>query len=402
MFALKGKYPSLLRLVLARAYREVTRHRVSSLVTWAPLDRPQEGCTAVLGMCSRLSGILQANLACLDRGRWPGLKSVVVVVDDVRGCLPAGMEERVQRAFPDLQIEFTYYTPRQAQVLESLKLPYAYAWLSWSIGIARATTRDVLIDDYDALILDSSLERRHERFLASGAKVQGVRWYEGGGVLASHRLATTFEAFVDAAWLRRHRPLDWFPQVTYRLGRSVDYDILLELQENELPGEARDVSPMELDDLVDPSQMIHQYTMFRKRPGAELPCFAMPMIPFFRFLGGDEAALERATAALDRQGSACVDLIGDGSAINLAQLGTAEVDWALKQMLQVLTALRIPSCPGLLAYGSRLYQVAQTEPGRVWVGDFLPSHRSWLETLSGSGGPGALACGGSIAAPHPR
>lgn len=374
-----GKYSNVFQFMAAALYREFIRQRVARLVAWEPLRDPEEGCTAIIGMCSRLPSVLAANLECLQAGRWPALRSVLIAVDNGPESLPAGFEAEIRRRFPALAPEFLYYSREQVAVAETLKLPYVFSWLSWCLCLARVKTRDVLIHDYDALILGNSLARRHARFRESGAKMQGVRWYEGNGVLPGHRLATTFEAFVDAGWLRDFEPVMLFNKVRYRKGRSVDYDTLLDLQENHLVEAERDIAPMEFDDLVHPSQMIHQYTMFRKFPGAPLPCFSVVMIPFFSWLGGDGKALRRAIAALAAAPRDRVDLIGDGTLFNLSRLSTAAVDWMLKQMLQILVARRVAPFPEVLAYGSALYRASGTPQERVWVGDFLPPHRRWLE-----------------------
>ena len=91
------------------------------------------------------------------------------------------------------------------------------------------------------------------------------------GVKEDDRLATTFEAFADAAWLRSQRPIDLFNKVRAVNGRSIDFDITLESQHRLLKPEERTILPMRQDQLVHPSQMIHQYTMFRHSPGKALP-----------------------------------------------------------------------------------------------------------------------------------
>jgi hypothetical protein len=381
---MKGKYSNVLRYVAAMTYRNTIRRRIAGLVSWTPHTESEEGCTAIIGMCSRLPTVLAANLECLMAGKWPSLKAVFVAVDNLKGSLPEGFERDIKIRFSELNLRFLYYTPEQFALTERLKLPYVYSWLSWCVCLASVRTRHVLIHDYDALILGSALSRRYACFVNSGAKVQGIAWYEGNGVVAKDRLATTFEAFVDAQWVRRFEPVMLFNKIRFRKGRSVDYDTLLDLQENWLDAGDRDIFPMGIDDLVHPSQMIHQYTMFRKFPASPLPCFSVIMIPFFSWLGGDQDALSRAVAALKRSPPTRVDLVGDGSAFNLSQLSTISVDWMLKQMLQVLVARQVRPFAELLEYGSSLYRAANTPSELAWIGDFLPRHRQWLAAASGA------------------
>ena len=49
-------------------------------------------------------------------------------------------------------------------------------------------------------------------------------------------------------------------------------------------------------------------------------------------------ALPRASASLNSGERDAVDLAGDGTRMNLAQLGTGQVDWLLKQMLQAMAS----------------------------------------------------------------
>ena len=98
--------------------------------------------------------------------------------------------------------------------------------------------------------------------------------------------------------------------------------------------------PMDLDELVHPSQMIHQYTMFRKFPGRSLPSFSMPMLPLFAALSGQPEAFDDAERSLR---SAPRDSVRPWQAtatpMNLQQLGVPQVDWTLKQMIQAMLML---------------------------------------------------------------
>ena len=169
---MQGKYRNIAVHCAAWLFREFTRARLTRLVRWSPLTDPEIGCTAVIGMCSRLPNALDANLRCLYAARWPELRSVVIAIDATRA----------------------------------------------KIGI--------------------------------------------------------------------------------KDGRSLDYDTTLYVQDRWLTPEQRTCVPMSLEGLVHPSQMIHQYTMFRKYPGRPLPSFSMPMLPFFSCLAGNAHALGRAAASL--------------------------------------------------------------------------------------------------------
>jgi len=376
---MKGKHKNILAHGAAWVFREQLRMRLASLVDWSPLHDPEPGCTAIIGMCSRLPFALDANLRCLYAARWSQLRRIVIAVDATREAFPHVDEQRLRSLYPELDIDVVYYSERQSAVAEKLKLPFVYSWMSWCIALARVRTRDVLIHDYDALVFGTTLAERHAEFVRSGAKMQGVSWYRVNGIEPEDRLATTFEAFADVAWLRSLPPISLFNKIGLKDGRSVDYDTTLAIQDKLLAPQQRTCVPMNLDELVHPSQMIHQYTMFRKLPGQPLPSYSMPMLPFFSYLAGGEQALQRATASLRTAQRDAVDLAGDGTRMNLAQVQALQVDWLLKQMVQALLALRVAPDRRLVDYGSALYDHIRTPADMQWVGDFTSAQRQWID-----------------------
>lgn len=375
------KYKNYLHYVLAKIYRCLIRYHLAKLISWTPQPSPlTPGCTAIIGACSKLLPVLSANLTCLTNYRWETLTEVFITVDADKDSLPPEFEEEIRSKFADLKITFFYYTAYQAYLTEKIKLPFAYSWLSWCISLDHVRTDTVLIHDYDALVFGDALARRYQLFRQSGAKIQGVAWYKVNGFREEDRLAMTFEAFVDVSWLKSFAPIQLFNRVGTFNGRWVDYDTLLDIQAHDTCPEQRSIIPMNPDELVHPSQMIHQYTMFRKFPGKELPCQAIIMIPFFNFLGGQKNALTLALESLQEEGHFHdADLLGDGTKINLTFLEVKAVDFMLKLMLQALIKLQIPPFKELVDYGTILYRVCNTPSERVWVGDFTPEQRQWLE-----------------------
>ena len=340
------------------------------MVDWEPLIDPDAGCTAIIGVCSKLPDVLMANLRCLSSSRWPELKRVLAVVDCEKCAFPAGVEQAVIAAFPELNVEFLYYSTYQSTFAELLKPPYIYSWLSWCIALKYTRTSHVLLHDYDALVIGPKLGERYRCFAASGMKVQGIKWYQSNGVETDDHLATTFEAFMDTAWLRNSQPLTLFNKLRVVRGRSIDFDTTLDLQHRLLGPEQRTIMPMKQDELVHPTQMIYQYTMFRRSPAVALPCFSIPMIPFFYYLSGRNEAIVHATRALEAAKRENVDLLGDGTRINLSKLNVAHVDWSLKQIVQACVALLLVPDHRIYLYGHALYGVVGTPIGDIWRGDF--------------------------------
>lgn len=373
---MQGKHKSIVKHGLAWLYREKVRGQLAPAVSWKPLADAQPGCTAIIGMCSRLPAVLGANLRCLISARWPELKRIVIAVDATSEAFPLD-EQRLAADYPGIAIKVVHYSAAQSELAERLKLPFVYSWMSWSLALAEVRTRDVLIHDYDALVFGSTLRARYDEFVRTDSTIQGVSWYVVNGLKEDDRLATTFEAFVNAPWLRRLEPVSLFNKIGLKNGRSIDYDTTLHIQDRLLPPAKRTCMPMTLDELVHPSQMIHQYTMFRKMPGQPLPCFSMPMLPLFASLSGDGEAFARATHSLGHAPRDAVDLAADGTRMNLHQLDAAQVDWTFKQMVQAMLNLGEAPSPALVRYARALYDHVGV-PQDARQGDFTPLQRDWI------------------------
>jgi hypothetical protein len=333
-------------------------------------------------MCSRLPDILFANLLCLNLFRWPQLKHVIVSVDCPDNPSLQKMRAWAVAKYPELHVQFVFYSQAQSKSAEALNLPYVYSWLSWCNALKCTTTEHVLIHDYDALVLGHALENRYRNFQTSGATIQGISWYRSNGIVEEDRLASTFCAFVRLEWLRSMRPVALFNKLRLVRGRSIDFDTTLDAQHRLLSERERTIQPMSLSDLVHPSQMIHQYTMFRRLPASNLPCFSIPMIPFFNFLSGKIHAVEHATRVLKSSERADMDLLGDGTRINLTSLDIGQVDWMLKQIVQACLGLGIAPNQPIYDYGNALYAIIGTPTEAVWRGDYTKVQRAWIDAAS--------------------
>lgn len=377
---MKGKYSHSIVYWMYKLYRLAKRYQISKLIDWenAELTHPLEpGCTVLLGMCSKLPKVIYANLACLQQCVWNDLKAVYIIVDCRKSDLPPGTEEAIIRAFPQLNISFFYYSEQQYKKAEQLKLPYLYAWMSWCIGLKHTETQTVLIHDYDALILSRTvLKRRYDEFQSSSAKLQGIEWYKGNGFIRADRLACTFECFADVEWLRSFKPIELFNNVGTHQGRSVDYDILLEIQARYLEPIERTISPMSQEnaELVHPSQMIHQYTMFRKFPGRSLPCYSMILLPLFDYLAGEKDAFKKATDSITQTGM----LMREGVVINLRQLEGKYLHWGLQQSVQALVTFQGTPPTGFFAYYQALYTSAGCQLSGIQHEFATSEHQKWF------------------------
>jgi hypothetical protein len=375
---MEGKYKNPSVFVLAWLRRELVRLQLASAVTWQPAKALVPGCTIVIAMPRLLPNILNANLSCLNLQPSANFSKIIVVVDGENGCLSAGFEDAIQHRFCQLKIEFRYYSATQYRLAERLKLPYVYAWLSWCIAIAEVETQTFLIHDYDALVFSNGLGNRFEAFNKTQAQVQGVSWYDGNGIEPADKLLTTFELFVRTSWARQFGPIDLFHKVALWEKRGIDFDILIRLQATHLYAQERLISPMGLDELVHPSQMIHQFTVFRKSPGARLPCFSLVNIPFYLLFGGDLSAVKQATAAIASRGnSKAFALLKDGPLMNFDLLLPEHVDWSLKQMMTACQHFKIAPRSDIIDYGNALYSLVNVATELRWGSSFA-SVRDWL------------------------
>jgi hypothetical protein len=238
------------------------------------------------------------------------------------------------------------------------------------------------------------LEHRYGRFVEAKLKIQGIAFANTNRVVREDRLASTFDAFVDVAWLRSFPPIRLLNKVKSHAGRLIDYDMTLDIQHNEITDSERDMVPMPLEDFVHPSQMVHQYTMFRRHPAKALPCFSVPLIPFYDYISMGNAALTRAIAQIRSRTSKCFPFLGEGLLIEFERLDVAQVDWCLKQIVQCCVGRKIEPFPELYQYGLELYHLVESPDS--WKARRRAS--GWATSLRSSG-PGSrgvvrsAACG---------
>src|ERR1700723_2673373 len=137
---MRGKHQNLIVHTAASVTREMLRLKLARLVQWDPIINPEPGCTAIIGVCSKLPNVLMANLRCLEASRWPGLKRVLAVFDCTQSTETSRLESEAISAFPALNLQFFHYSGAQCAAAERYMLGYLYAWLSWCIAIKHIKT----------------------------------------------------------------------------------------------------------------------------------------------------------------------------------------------------------------------------------------------------------------------
>jgi hypothetical protein len=272
-----------------------------------------------------------AVLRMLQRQHRTNLDRILVVFDRPRERIAFPVESRMCERFPDLPLTFLYYNPQQARTLGAIAWGWAYAWLSWSIGIAHTTTKHAILQDFDALLLrPDMLEERYSTILSRSDEYVGTRWYSGGGVEEEDRLVVTPELVFDAGFVRQQfRPIDLFNHITIHNGRTVDFDTMLYAQSL---GGKKSVLPLTEQEWVHPSQMICQYVEHVNGRSVP-PRNNLLMIPYFMKFGGESDLFDRVLG--DLRAGRHENLFLFGRPISLKSMPLAHAQWLKKQAFRL-------------------------------------------------------------------
>ena len=179
---MQGKYTTIASYAKTKCQRAVLRALLRPLIRWRPMAAAQEGCTILIGCTAPLARMLGATLAMLDRQQMPCVREVIVVVDRPAASIGFDVEHVMCERFPRLPLKFIFYTPLQARVLGLISWGWAYAWLSWAIGLAHTRTRYAFLQDFDAMLLRPDfIEERYRAIRERQVQYLGLRLYSGGG-----------------------------------------------------------------------------------------------------------------------------------------------------------------------------------------------------------------------------
>jgi hypothetical protein len=324
-----GKYTNPLKYHAVRLQRFLLRRYLARLSRWEPMMDPQEGYSLCIGGSAPLAAILAANLELLSRQDLAHCRRIFIVFDHPRDQLPLPIEEQMRQRHPGLPLEFLYYTPAETRVFRRIGFPGCYSWFSWHKAIARCRTRYAILHDFDALLLKPTLlEERYCFIREQQAHWCGIRWYTGNGVLADDSLATTFEMILDAFFVRqRFHPIDAFNHVTIHNGRTVDFDTFLDCQAR--AGKSV-VLPIAEQEMVHPSQVVHQFTELTHRRHYIPPEHNnLLMIPYFLHLAGQGDLLAQTRRGLETMLDQTLPFFG--RPMNLSRLSATHARWLRKQ-----------------------------------------------------------------------
>ena len=173
--------------------------------------------------------------------------------------------------------------------------------MSWCLGIAEARTRAVIIHDLDALPLDPDLFKQlHDHWVEERADFCGAKPYVTELIPEDRGLIRTYELVLDAAYVRgRFRPFDLFNKLRLVDGRLIDYDTMLHVQTQSRCA-LRSIDEWQL---VHPTQLICHYTdLAAGRTQFRGKNSALPILPYYYYLGGDSSLLDSIGTQLAAEG----------------------------------------------------------------------------------------------------
>lgn len=335
---MRGKYTTRISYWLAKLKRIPIRMAIRSLVRWRPLTDPKEGYTVLIGVNHGLVPMLGANLAMLARQDKTNLDKVIVVINRTRETMDGdAVEAKFRAAFPELPLEFVFFSNWQERVSSKIGWAWVYSWLCWSIGIGVTETRYAILHDFDALLIDERVfEERYELIRGRGDQYVGVRYYRGNGVEEDDQLVTTFEMIFDVGFVRdRFRSLDLFNHVCVHRGRSVDFDTFLLAQSRDGNGS---VDAIDALDMVHPSQMICQFVELTERSLTLAPASSnLLMVPYYLYVAGETGVLDDITVNLESEASGGLPFFG--REIEKHRLNPKHAEWMRIQAGRVETAI---------------------------------------------------------------
>lgn len=321
---------------------------IRSLVSWKPLEDPEDGFTVVIACMKALSSVAIANLRLVQEQNAPSLKRIILVYDCTTEELPDDVLAATDSSSDSLPVDVLCYNRNQAGVSHRINWGWVYSWMSWCIGIAHAETRHVLIHDLDAMPIDQTLfEGLYQSAVESGSQWSGIRQYSGNGVTRDMNLVTTFELVCDAQYIRGNfAPFDGFNKPRVLDGIYVDFDTFLYMQHM---SPLRSTSPTSETSLVHPSQLICDYTEFTSgRSTLEHRQHSLIFLLYLKYIAGEKEPLLAATERLKDMASR--DIVFENKPLPIHHLKEEHWAWTEKQIRRLEQARNQRTRPEIEEY----------------------------------------------------
>jgi hypothetical protein len=283
---------------------------IRNLTSWKPMDEPLPGYSVVLSCMKSLAPVAVANLRLCAQQDATRLHEMIVVFDCLVEDIPPEVVDVVGEISSKITVRLCGYNKRQVSVSRRINWGWVYGWLSWAIAIGQARTRTIILHDLDAMPVDPKLfERLYDHWLEAGAEFCGISLYLANGVTADMNLVRTYEMAMDAAYVReRFRPFDLFNKFRLVDGRLVNFDTCLYPQ---WQSPRRAVRSIDEAWLVHPSLLIgHFVELVSGRSNLNNVNHALPVLPYFLYLGGDVKPLEDVGPQIVETGARSVSVFG--------------------------------------------------------------------------------------------
>jgi hypothetical protein len=347
------------RFMIKRVRFAAMRTALRPLVSWKPLQSPENGYSVIIGCSVALRPILRANLEMLTRQGRQNLARVLLAFDcTAEEARRLNIEQPLRDSYGDrLPLQFIYHGKLQNKVIRGFNWGWTYSWINWSLSLAACQTRFALIHDLDAMLIQPDLlESRFTATRDAAVQYSGTAHYHCNGIDESDRLLTTFEMFCDVQFLRANfKPLDLFNLPTIWKGKPVEFDTLLWAQTRGGRGLLLPISPR---DMVHPSQMICQFVAVRGSAPYTPPANNnILMIPYFMELGGDRQTLAEHQASLDQSDGRTVRCFG--RPLDFSNFSIAHARWLTEQGHRLDTAVHGAVRPEIRRYFESIENLIQ-------------------------------------------
>jgi hypothetical protein len=319
------KHPTL-DLLLRKAKRSPMVAALYTLGNWPQRQPSTEGLTVVIACMRRLLPLAIANVRLLQRSNASSLKELVLVFDCEREELGAAAIAQLNTLSTRFPLRLVFYSAYQSRIMRMIDWGWCYAWHSWTLGLSASTTRHVLLQDLDALVLnDSFIQNRYTAALAHSTIFHGVRRYQGLGVTEEMNCAVTYELILDVDRVQStFRRIDAFNHLTVLEHRLVDFDTLLWIQHRM---QSTSVSSIVESDLLHPSQLICNHTdLLNNRPIITYRQHSLALVPYYFHLA-DESSTELSSFA-DALHSGTPEI--SGHPVPLGHISSAQWAWMEK------------------------------------------------------------------------
>ena len=362
---MQGHYSNAAIALAAKLKRWPLLTLIRSLVRWQPMRDPRPGYTLVISCASPLASMLTANLAAVARQDLTGLERIIIDFDLPADMVVVPIEQRLRADFPDLPLQFRYFTRPQMLVTRLIDWAWVYNWICWCDGVAAARTRYVMLHDLDAMPIKTDYFRqRYEAIRDRKLEFLGTKPYRSHGLIAEDNIMATFELIFDAAYVRQHfTPIQMFKKIQMHRGRSVDLDLFLYPQtvdnRRELMGDEH------VEDMVHPNQMISQFTAHVGSRWRSIPPQTnnLMLIPYYLFLAGERPMLAALTRQMQQASDGTIELFG--RPLNVSSLKAIHAEWLREQAFRLDAAVAREVRPEVRAYFDTVLALASggTEGG---------------------------------------